>query len=67
LFELLNEDGACQELLRNKYIQSKPLSQVKAKLLDSPFWKGLMKVNDDILKRGSLKIGNGKNTSFLGR
>jgi hypothetical protein len=64
LFELLNGDGVWQELLRNKYIQSKTLSQVKAKPLDSPFWKGLMKVKDDFLKRGSFKIGDGKNTSF---
>jgi hypothetical protein len=44
LFKLLNEDGVWQELLRNKYLHSKTLSQVSAQPFDSPFWKGLMRV-----------------------
>jgi hypothetical protein len=44
---LLNEDGVWHELIRNKYLHSKTLSQVEAKPLDSFFWKGLMKVKED--------------------
>ena len=64
LFKLMNEQGVWQELLRNKFLYSKTLSQVAAKPLDSPFWKGLMQVKDDFFKRGSFIIGNGMNTRF---
>ena len=38
LFKLLNEEGVWQELIHNKYLNSKTLSQVTAKPTDSPFW-----------------------------
>jgi hypothetical protein len=44
MYKLLASDGMWQQLLRNKYVGSKPLSQVKWKLRDSHFWSGLMKV-----------------------
>ena len=44
LFKLLNEDGIWQELIRNKYIKNKTLSQVTKKPGDSHFWMGLMGV-----------------------
>jgi hypothetical protein len=47
LFKLINEVRVWQEFLQNKYLHSKTLSQVEAKPLDSPFWKGLMKVKED--------------------
>jgi hypothetical protein len=31
---------------------------------DSPFWKGLMKVQDEFLSRGSFTMGNGEDTRF---
>jgi hypothetical protein len=37
LYKLLNEEGVWQELLYNKYLQDKSLSQVIAKTTDSPF------------------------------
>ncbi|WVZ71439.1 hypothetical protein U9M48_020026 [Paspalum notatum var. saurae] len=43
LFKLLNEEGIWQNLLRNKYLSLKCLSQVQTKLGDSHFWKGLLK------------------------
>jgi hypothetical protein len=52
LYKLQNEEGVWQELLRNKYLHSKSLSEVKMKASDSPFWKGLMKVKEDFLSRG---------------
>jgi hypothetical protein len=42
LFKLLSEEGVWQELLKNKYLRGKTLSQVQAKPTDSPFWKGIM-------------------------
>jgi hypothetical protein len=36
-----------QELLHNKYVRNKKLSQVEVKPTDSPFWKGLMWVKSD--------------------
>jgi hypothetical protein len=44
LFKLLNEDGVWQELLHNKDLRQKTLSEAPAKPTDSPFWKGLMEV-----------------------
>jgi hypothetical protein len=64
LFKLLTEQGVWQELLQNKYLHSKSLSQVKAKSSDSPFWKGLMKVKDDFFERGSFNVGNGESIRF---
>jgi hypothetical protein len=31
-----------QELIQNKYLNDKTLSQVQVKPTDSPFWKGIM-------------------------
>jgi hypothetical protein len=60
----MNEDGVWQELLRKKYIHSKSLAEVKVKPLDSPFSRGLMKVKEDFLSRGSFTVGNGEGTRF---
>ena len=62
--QALSEEGVWKDLLYNKYIKSLPLSQVKAKPSDSPFWRGLMNVKDDFFSRGSFNIGNGENVSF---
>ena len=64
LFKILSEDEVWHEILRNKYLHSKSLSQVRAKSTDSPFWKGLMKVKDEFLDQGSFHIGNGKKLAF---
>jgi hypothetical protein len=34
------------------------------KPMDSPFWKGLMKVKEDFFNRGSFTVGNGEDTRF---
>jgi hypothetical protein len=47
LFKLLSEEGVGQELLANKYLRGKTLSQVKVQPTYSPFWKSLMGVKDD--------------------
>ena len=64
MFKLLNEEGVWQELIHNKYLHSKKLSQVTAKPMDSSFWKGLMRIKEDFLSRGSFKVGDGMNTRF---
>ncbi|XP_047057289.1 uncharacterized protein LOC124663662 [Lolium rigidum] len=64
LFKLLNENGVWQELLHNKYLAHKTLSQVEAKPTDSPFWKGLMEVKHEFFQRGSFKVGNGMAIRF---
>jgi hypothetical protein len=50
LFKLVNENGVWQQILHNKYLHSKTLSQVTSKPTDSPFWKGLVKVKEDFLR-----------------
>jgi hypothetical protein len=40
------------------------LAKVKAKPLDSPFWKRLMRVKEDFLCRESFTVDNGQNTRF---
>ena len=43
LFKLLTTDGTWQQLLWNKYLGSKPVSQVEWKTGDSHLWSGLLK------------------------
>ena len=50
LFKILTEEGVWQELLCNKYLNGKSLSQVQAKPTDSPFWKGIMGVKQDFFR-----------------
>ena len=60
LYKMLNEEGVWKELLVNKYLGNKTLSQVQVKPLDSPFWKGIMKVKDEFFQRGRFEVGNGE-------
>ena len=64
LSKLLNEERVWLEMLHNKYLSDKSLSQVSAKPTDSPFWKGLMKVKDDFFRRAFFKIGDGRTIRF---
>ena len=64
LFKLLHEDGVWHELLSNKYLKDKTISQVQAKPTDSPFWKGLMKVKGDFFNHGSFIVGNNEGHDF---
>jgi hypothetical protein len=64
IHKLMNEEGVWQELLRNKYSNSKSLAEMQVKPLDSPFWKGFMRVKKDFLSRGSFTVGNGQHTRF---
>jgi hypothetical protein len=64
IVNLLNTDGIWQKLLTNIYLNSKSLSQVKAKPYDSHFWRGLMKIKDEVLQLGSFSVKDGEKTRF---
>jgi hypothetical protein len=64
LFKLLSEDGMWQQILHNKYLNNKTLSQVEVKPTDSPFWKGLMRVKNDFFQRGFFEVGDGLTVRF---
>jgi hypothetical protein len=52
------------ELLTNKYLHSKSLSQVSSQPSDSPFWKGIMKVKEEFFARGNFLIRNSESVRF---
>jgi len=64
LFKLINEEGIWQQLLRNKYLANKTITQVEKKPGDSQFWSGLMKVKNVFLRWVSFKVHNGEQVSF---
>jgi hypothetical protein len=39
-----------QQLLHNKYVKNKTLSQLEVKPTDSLFWKGIMGVENDFFQ-----------------
>jgi hypothetical protein len=61
---LINEEGVWQEMLHNKYLNNRTLSQVTVQPHDSLFWRGLMKVKVDFFKCGSFVVNNGASTRF---
>ena len=64
LFQLLTADGVWQQLIRNKYLGSKPVSQVEFKAGDSQFWDSLMKVKRDFLRFGKFMMRDGAQIRF---
>src|SRR3989337_3230430 len=65
LYRLETEpEGMWAQILRNKYLQTKTLSQVTVRPTDSPFWKGLMKVKQSMFNRTKFLIGDGTSTRF---
>jgi hypothetical protein len=64
LFKLLNEKGMWQELIHNKYLKTKTLSQVQAKPTDSSFWKGILRGKDVFFQCGSFVVRDGLSTRF---
>ena len=65
LYKLSVESEATwAQILRNKYLHSKTLSQVTVRPTDSPFWKGLMRVKSVFFNRTKFIIGDGNNTRF---
>ncbi|WVZ52923.1 hypothetical protein U9M48_003922 [Paspalum notatum var. saurae] len=64
LFKLCNEDGVWQQLIRNKYLKNKTLSQVEKRLGDSHYWSGLMEIKGQFLNLGSFTLKNGTQIRF---
>ena len=65
LYRLETEpEGMWAQILRNKYLQTKTLTQVTMRPTDSPFWKGLMRVKDLFFWRVKFLVGNGMSTRF---
>ena len=64
LYRLLTTDGTWQQILRNKYLGTKPLVQVHRKSGDSHFWASLMKVKRDFLRFGTFIIKDGSQVRF---
>jgi hypothetical protein len=64
LVNLLNTDRTWQSFLRNKYLRTKTLKQVSSKPNDSHFWRGLMRIKDEVLSNDSFVIKIGTNTRF---
>jgi hypothetical protein len=64
LFKLLTTNGTWQQLLRNKYLGSKPLLQVEWKNGDSHFWSSLIKVKRDFFRFGSFIVKDGTQVRF---
>ncbi|WVZ90646.1 hypothetical protein U9M48_036930, partial [Paspalum notatum var. saurae] len=64
VFKLANEDGIWQNLLRNKYLKSKPFGGGIKRPGVSHFWAGLMEVKQEFLSLGSFSIGDGTQVRF---
>ncbi|WVZ87323.1 hypothetical protein U9M48_033978 [Paspalum notatum var. saurae] len=64
LYKLLTLDGLWQQMLRNKYVGSKPLAQVEWKLGDSHFWSCLMRVKPDFFRFGTFLVKDGSQARF---
>lgn len=60
----LETDAMWAQILCNKYLQSKTLSQVTVRPADSPFWKGLVRVKASFFNRTKFVVGNGTSTRF---
>ncbi|WVZ62069.1 hypothetical protein U9M48_011857, partial [Paspalum notatum var. saurae] len=64
LYRLIASDGLWQQILRNKYVGSKPLAQVEWKVGDSHFWSCLMKAKLDFLRFGTFIVKDGTQVRF---
>jgi hypothetical protein len=64
LFILVNSEEEWQQLIKNKYLGSKTLTQVTRKPGDSQFWSGLMNVKGDFFKMGMFNVHDGRQTRF---
>jgi hypothetical protein len=65
LYRLLTTDGTWQQLIHNKYLNAKTLSQAFWKSGDSHFWARLMKVKHDFWRFGTFTIRNGSQVRFV--
>jgi hypothetical protein len=64
LFNLINSDGTWQQLLKNKYLGDKSITQVGRKSGHSHFWSGLINIKDQFLCLGSFTLQDEKQIRF---
>jgi hypothetical protein len=64
LFNLINTAGAWQQLIKNKNMGLKTITQVTRNPGDFQFWSGLMNVKNSFLSMGSFIIQDGKKIRF---
>jgi hypothetical protein len=64
LFNLINEDGMWQTILRKKYLSNETIGKAQKKPGVSHFWAGLMNAKPDFLRSGSFHLNNGKKIRF---
>jgi hypothetical protein len=60
LYNLINTEGTWQQLIRNKYVRNKSITQVQKRPSDSQFWTGLMNIRDQFLVFDNFRFQNGK-------
>ena len=53
-----------QQLLKNKYLGDKSLTQISRRPGDSHFWSGLMAIKDQFLRWGHFQVRDGQATRF---
>jgi hypothetical protein len=61
---LINSDGAWQQLIRNKYLGSKTITQITKQSGDSQFWRGLMNVKEEFFSFESFQLQDGRVIRF---
>jgi hypothetical protein len=64
LFKLCNKEGMWQDLIKNKYLKNKMLSQVEKKAGDSHFWASLMGFKDRFINLSWFRLNNGTQIRF---
>jgi hypothetical protein len=64
LFNLFNGDGHWQQLIKNKYLGNKTLTQVRKKPGDSQFWSGLMEIKEQFISMGNFKVQDDRQIRF---
>jgi hypothetical protein len=60
----LTSSSMWQQLLKNKYLGDKSLTQISRRPGDSHFWSGLMAIKDQFLRWGHFQVRDGKATKF---
>jgi len=63
-WKLYTEEGLWQDIVREKYIKSDLLQNVKHKIDDSPVWADLLEVRPFYLRGRKITTKNGKNSLF---
>jgi hypothetical protein len=58
------EEGIWQEIVRQKYLKNKWVTQLTQKPSNSPVWNDLVKIKHIYIKGRVMRLGNGKSIDF---